>query len=322
MRVRSALLVACAVVAWSLPVPGHPAVSGDVIVANDGTVGGYVAMSAVDGSGVTAVSCGGDLSHNGTPRYYLRLQNMGRPLPDGTGKHEIFAYDEDCVLGRQLTDDAAQKYSVVRWSPDGHRVAWSGARFDLQTGVAVQRGMWVADVVRDPWGRPLTVLNVRLAVSLPRDYVSFTFAGDGRRVAFSMESAGAWDVHVADLVLGLVTNVTNTPGVSEHDGAISPESDVLAFVKLTQLKGGTRTDVFTMSALGGERTQVTAKSNTSSVQNIHPSFSPDGKSIAFSGYFYGSSTRNILRIATDGSGKAVNLTKDFDHYLAAPQWRR
>lgn len=321
MKVRSAVLAVFAMAAWSVPAAAPGAIPGEVIIANDATVGGHVAMSAVDGSGLTAVACGGDLSHNGTPRYYLHHQSTGGQLPDGNNKQEIVAFDEDCALGVALTGDAAQKYTRVRWTPDGRRLAWSGARFDLQTGVAVQRGIWVADVVRDLSGRPFTVVNVRMALPLQREFVEFSFAGDGRRVAFSLDSGGQWDVYVADLDLGLLTNITNT-GVNEYDAAFSPAGEVVAFVKVTQFKGGTRHDVFTMPASGGAAAQVTAKNNTSSTQNILPSFSPDGSAITFSGLFFGSSTRYIYRIAADGSGKAMNLTKDFPHSLAAPQWRR
>lgn len=321
MRVRSVFVIGCATAALSLSAVAPAAVAGEVITANDATTGGFVAMSAVDGSGLTAVACGGDLSHNGTPRYYLHRQKTGAVLPDGTDKHEIVAFDEDCALGMQLTSDAAQKYTLVRWTPDGRRLAWTGARFDLQSGVVLQQGIWVADVVRDLSGRPFTIVNVRMVLSLPKDSVGFSFAGDGRRVAFSLDSAGQWDVYVADLDLGLLTNITNTPGVSELYAAFSPAGEVVAFVKVTQLRGVTRTDVFLMSPSGGTQTQLTTKSNTNSSINITPAWSPDGASITFSGMPSGQPVRHIYRIAADGSGKAQNLTKNFPDSLAAPQWR-
>ena len=55
------------------------ALSGEVIVASDTTLGKRAVMSAVDGSGLTAVDCGGDLTQGGQPRYFVHAQATGGP---------------------------------------------------------------------------------------------------------------------------------------------------------------------------------------------------------------------------------------------------
>ena len=68
--------------------------------------------------------------------------------------------------------------------------------------------------------------------------------------------------------------------------------------------------------------QVTTKANANIVQIGYPDWSPDGSSVAFSGYAASiSAPADIFRIRVDGSQKAVNLTGASSDSFLVPLWR-
>jgi Tol biopolymer transport system component len=312
MKVRSVFVVGCAVAALSLSAAAPAAVAGEVIVAGDGTVGSYVLV--LPGGGIArTVACGGDLSNGPSARSFARPEPIGVENP-----YQIVAYDEDCGARTTMFSDASLGIRFVRWSRDGTRLGFYAQRF--QSGVVVEQGIYVGDVLR-VGPLPATLTNVRLAVPLSTPLL-FSWASDNRRVTFDLEQSGQADIMIASVDTGVVVNVTNTPGESERRPDFSPADDRIAFTKLTWTQSIVRTDVFIMSSSGGARTQLTTKSNTHTSINIHPSWSPDGTSITFSGMPNGQPVRHIYRIRSDASGKVVDLTPDSDHSFAGPQWRR
>lgn len=315
MRIRILGLVGCAVAALSLSAAAPAAVAGEVIVANDATVGSYVLV--LPGGGIArTVACGGDLSNGPSARSFARPEPAGVENP-----YQIVAYDEDCGARTTLFSDASLGIRLVRWSRDGTRLGFYAQRF--QSGVVVEQGIYVGDVLR-VGPLPATLTNVRFAVPVPLSapYVFFSWASDNRRVTFELEQAGQSDIMIASVDTGVVVNVTNTPGESERRPDFSPADDRIAFTKVTWTNSIVRTDVFIMSSSGGAQTQLTTKSNTHTSINIHPSWSPDGASITFSGMPNGQPMRHIYRIRSDASGKTVDLTPESNHSFTAPQWRR
>src|SRR5205814_5594293 len=97
----------------------HSATPPPSIVANDNTDGEAVQFSAVDGSSFWYVPCGGDLTHNGAPRWFLHAEATGTTNPDGSGHTELSSYDEDCHLGLALSSNAGLYRAGTHWSYDG-----------------------------------------------------------------------------------------------------------------------------------------------------------------------------------------------------------
>ena len=301
------------------------ALSGEVIVASDTTLGKRAVMSAVDGSGLTAVDCGGDLTQGGQPRYFVHAQATGGTYPDGRPVAELFSYGEDCDSPTQLTSDPMLERVEARWSPNGLRIAFGGTRFDM-AGQVVERGIFVGDVTLGLDGRPLAITNERLAVALAIEQVIPSWAGDSVRVAYALNlgtpAAPQYDLFVADVDTHAVTNVTGSPTVSEFQPAFSPVANRLAFVRQTSKGGVFRNDVFVLDLSTGRIGQVTSKATANAAQIGHPSWSPDGADIAFSGWSVSGGKSDVYRIPADGRTKARNLTGSFPDNYAAPLWRR
>jgi Tol biopolymer transport system component len=313
MKIRIAVLVGCVMAGSLLSAHALAAVAGEVILASDATVGEKVLV--LPGGGIAeTVGCADDLSNGPGARYYVRAE------PNGAAEqYQIVVYDESCGSPVTLFSDVSFDIEVLRWSPDGNRLGFSAKLYDRATGGELKRGIFVGDVVRVA-GLPVTLSNVRFTV--PMSFAGiFQWAPDGRRVVFDAETAGQYDILVDDLdPATAAVNLTNS-SESERAPAVSPDGSRIAFTKTTVLRGMTRIDVFTMPASGGAQVQLTTKSNTKTSQNLQPSWSPDGRSIAFSGMPNGQIVRHVYRIPSDGSGKALNLTPDTDHLLFAPQWR-
>ncbi len=102
------------------------------------------------------------------------------------------------------------------------------------------------------------------------------------------------------------------------DPAWSPDSKSIAFVSDRTGKGddGSRnTDVFIVSAEGG----LPRKVSTHAEANGSPVFSPDGKSIAFTGVLTEGGQSDIYMMPVDG-GSAVNLSDSFDERIQRFIW--
>jgi len=178
---------------------------------------------------------------------------------------------------------------VVRdpaWSPDGGRIAFAGSPggpfgiyvFDVETG------------------------DVRLVPTTDEISVGHpTWSPDGSRIAFegSMGSdieieqmQATWDVYsVAVDGIGM-TNLTNTPDVSEVQPAWSWALDRIAFVESGPAEGA----LLTMSSTGTD--PVTVFSGELAPAN--PVWSPDGAMIAFE-----AGSEGIVIAGSDGAGPLV-----------------
>jgi len=304
-------------------------VTGEVISSHLYYYPGNTALfSASNGAQYTEVPCGGDLSHGGRPRYFLESVATGYPLPDGYEGSEIVASDEACTHSAILTNAPDMRFSTVpHWSPDGTRIAVYGERFDLENGALLERGVFLMDVIHDGTGFPAGTENQRLVIPLPGEMV-LDWSGDGEWLVYNdLVSDGAGgnqlDVFLFDLLTESITNVTNSPDISELGPNVSPVDDRIAHVRAASVRGSYRWDIFTVDAVTGVVVQVTSKKTTGSPVNRDPHFSPDGQYLAFAS---GSITAPIMpydiyKIRSDGSGKAVNLTGKRDGDFRRPVWR-
>jgi len=296
--------------ALAVATASQAAVVGEVISGHDISSGKWVAMSAADGSQLTFTDCGGDLTHGGTPRFFVNFFNTEVVLPDGYGGNELIAYDEDCSLGVIITDEPSMRFNTVLWSPDGRRIAFYAETWDLSSGKMTEHGLYLADIVHDAGGRPVAATNLRFLFETGDGPISWS--GDGSRIAhggFAPDDQGGTqlDIWVYDLNTGTSMNVTNTPESNEIEPAFSPLGDRIAFVRRATTSGWY--DIYTVPATGGKEVRVTTKKTTGQPANRHPCFSPDGQYLAFNSSdlskFYTES--RIFKIRSDGSGKAVSL---------------
>lgn len=300
-------------------------ITGEVIAAHDLATGRYAVMSATNGNSFVEGPCGGDLTHDGSPRYFLSSVAGTIYLPDGYLNSELVASDEDCAQTLVVSDAANMRFSnLPHWSPDGLKIAVYAEPFALPNGPKMESGIFIADVVRTA-GRPTGIANMYLAIPSPGE-VLISWSGDSQRIAYVGSAPNGSDGQQADIFIydvgaDVSVNVTNTPSVNEDHPAYSPASERIAFIRLMAVRGTYRYDIFTIPASGGTAFQVTTKGTTGAAQNLFPCFSPDGQYLSFSS---GSSlfAFDIFRIRSDGSGKAVNLTGKRTGSFRYNLWRR
>ncbi|MCJ7452099.1 MAG: hypothetical protein MUO39_06425 [Steroidobacteraceae bacterium] len=304
------------------------AVVGEVIAAHNMFPGTYVVMSASNGGQFATVNCGLDLTHGGSPRYFLQALNTPILLPDLYYGNELVAADEDCTQSVMISDEPAMRFSSTpHWSPDGNQIAVYAERWDTGNPPP-ERGIYLADVTHDGMGRPIGAANFRLVIPSAGE-ILISWSGDGQRIAYvgsapSSTGGSQADIFVYDLASGTSVNVTNTPGTNEDHPAYSPISDRIAFIRLVDVRGAYLYDIFTVPAWGGAETRVTTKKTTGSPTNYFPCFSPDGQYLSFASGSWVAPIKDfdIYRIKANGSGKATNLTSKRSGSFLYHVWRR
>jgi WD40-like Beta Propeller Repeat len=309
--------------------PTYAEVTGEVIASDLYYSANTAVMSAANGGQYTEVPCGSDLTHGGSPRYFLGSVATGYYLPDGYEGSELIAADEGCVDPLVITNSPDMRFSTTpHWSPDGTRIAVYGERWDLEGGALLESGVFVMDVVYDGTGRPIGTENSHLVIPVSGETL-LSWSGDATSLAYingASDGAGGTqsDVFVFDLISGLSSNVSNSRGVSEGEPNFSPVDDRIAYTSLVQVRGSFRYDIFTVDAISGGVVQVTSKATTGKPANRFPVFSPDGQYLSFSsGSVLGPiMSFDIYKIKANGSGKAVNLTGKRDGDFRYHVWRK
>jgi dipeptidyl aminopeptidase/acylaminoacyl peptidase len=173
------------------------------------------------------------------------------------------------------------------WSPDGRRLAVVS-----RVGKREDRN--------DPLSGVTVVRNLH-------------FAQDGRGLLKDQRS----HVFVVDIATGAARQVTD--GDFDHtEPAWSPDGKWIAFTsdRSGQVDNGSRnTDVFIVPADGGAPRKVSPHAEA----NGSPVFSPDGKSIAFTGVATEGGQSDIYVVPVEG-GAAMNLTETFDERIQRFVW--
>jgi hypothetical protein len=325
LHLRKALFLLAFVTSTS-----QAAVVGEVIAAHN-QWGRYVVMSASNGGQFAEVNCGLDLTHGGSPRYFLGAVANGIEFPDGNQMSELMATDEECALGIVISDEQNVQFSSTpHWSPDGEKIAVWLRRWDpaLNQFDESESGLYLADVEHDSTGRPVRATNLRLLIPSVGEFL-MSWSGDGQRIAYvarapSSTGGSQADIFVYDLNSGTSVNVTNTPDSNEDHPAFSPIGDRIAFIRVVDVRGSYLYDIFTIPAWGGAEIRVTTKKTTGSPANMFPCFSPDGQYLSFSSGSLVAPIKDfdIYKIKADGSGKATNLTSKRSGSFRYQVWRK
>ena len=189
---------------------------------------------------------------------------------------EIYVMNADGGNLRNLTNNPKSDYAPS-WSPDGKQIAFVSNR---DGHVHAKRGWSTSEIyVMDAdGGNPQNLTNSPFHDSRP------SWSPDGTRIAF--QSNRDWDnphnieIYVMDANGGDPQNLTNNPNY-DRDPSWSPDGKRIVFstVRDGHFKGasGLTSEIYVMDTDGGNQQRLTENRKN----DRDPSWSPDGKRIAF-----------------------------------------
>jgi hypothetical protein len=291
-----------------------------------------------DGSGKQYLSqCpanfwGADLSHEGVQgqRHFIRIEP---PSVDGQ-PNDLVIYSEDFSSRTVLINDKSSfhPFGVAVWSRDGSRVAyteWWCIEWDLNDQCTkTSSGITVADVVRDSAGVPSALANEQRIAETSLDSLgSQTWAPDNQHLAYTLGNHAYMVNLPPQASMGTPTEIVLSAGNSFNLQGLnfSPISRIdsqghqlfkLAFRQRTETKPYPRGDIFTIEIPAGydgsyalSPVRITNPTNAKNVWEMaFFDWSPDGQWLAFEGAGSSGYTRDIYKIRSNGSAKAMNLT--------------
>ena len=227
---------------------------------------------------------------------------------------EIYVMDTDGGNLRRLTNDPGSD-SAPSWSPDGKRIVFVS---DRDGHVHAKRGSPTSEIyVMDAdGGNPQNLTNNPFHDSSP------SWSPDGKRIAF--HSNRDWDnphnieIYVMDADGGNPQNLTNNLTEDKYP-AWSPNGERIAFSARRDGhfigRFGITYEIYVMDADGDNEQRLTENRQN----DWHPSWSPDGKRIAFSADRRGDLENYEIYVMDADGGNEQRLTqnRENDEY---PSW--
>jgi len=148
------------------------------------------------------------------------------------------------------------------------------------------------------------------------DEFSLSYSPNGKKIVFVSGYVNE-ELYTIDASGGGKTQITNN-NKADFDPSYSPNSKKIVyegsdtFGDLNVDKA--ESDIYTIKAGGGDKTHVT---NTDNMDEFEPSYSPDGKKIAYTVYKGNASELYIIDVGGGGKTKLTNTDK-VDEYM--PSW--
>ena len=241
------------------------------------------------------------LTRSAVDKVHTAWRPGSRELLYHTNRGETFVVDLESGRERRLLEEVAT--TDAAWSPDGSRLAFSMAPQDLARG---KTALWISDA--DGKNRR------KLAGGDDGDALAPTFLADGKTLLYRrclmlshMEVDHEFWLHDVSGDGAAPRKVEGDDERLKFDQALSP-AGVLAY---SSPRSG-RYEIWSMS-MGGAPTRLTELGTYAG----NPSWSPDGRSLAFDGL--DGKTVQLYRIGSDGRG--VRRLTSGEAPSRKPVWR-
>ena len=223
---------------------------------------------------------------------------------------DIYIVDASGANRVNLTKGRHKNNGVPAWSPDGTKIAFVSNRDD---------------------NSEIYVMNAdgnnpkNLTLHLDDDSWP-TWSPDGRRIAFeSMRVAEGvlnhWDIFVMDADGANRTNITQNPRAANRTPSWSPDGSKIAFAAVRDVNRvdlwNSDLDIFVMNADGTNPVRLTEDARF----NWLPSWSPDGKRIAFVRAAHDDITDCDIYVMNADGTDFVNLTQTPGLGEWHPSWK-
>jgi dipeptidyl aminopeptidase/acylaminoacyl peptidase len=230
-----------------------------------------------------------------------------------------------------------------RWSPDGSQVAFLSNRGDLEKpaqiylisagGGEAQRLTEIKGEIDhlswSPDGKQLLCLVQKTDAEVlerEKDEQKKKLGVVSRhydRVFYKLDGVGylpheRWHIWTVDARSGKARQLTDHPVIDDKFPAWSPDSRTIVYISNHSEKPDMhprRDEIFLMPAKGGELRKLPAPFG----EKLQPSFSPDGKWVAYygiEGEFDSYHNQGLWVVPADGSSPACNLTAPHDLHIS------
>ena len=225
---------------------------------------------------------------------------------DGNG--EIYVMDADGANQRRVTNNPGDDRSPA-WSPDGKRIAFVS---DRDEHVHPIHGSPTSEIyVIDADGR-----NPQNLTNSPYNDRDPSWSPDGKRIAFTAlrEERINYEIYVLDVDGGNLQRLTDNPGNNGHSGdkspSWSPDGKRIVFTARraghVENKFAITYEIYVLDVETGNQQRLTNNRNN----EWSPSWSPDGKRIAFSSDRKGVLQNFDIYVMDVDGGNPQNLTND------------
>ena len=224
------------------------------------------------------------------------------------GDAEIYVMDTDGGNQQNLTNNPHADVSPS-WSPDGKQIAFMSRRDGHVIDGFPTYEIYAMDADGD---------NPQNLTNDPHDDMSPSWSPDGKRIVFMSRRDGNYEIYVMDADGSNPQNLTNNP-LNDRDPSWSPDGERIVFASRRdghfENELAITYEIYVMDADGGNQQRLTENRKN----DWEPSWSPDGKRIAFASDRKGDLENFEIYVMDADGGNPQRLTENRVHDKE-PSW--